>query len=143
MLMQKLKTQCRRFFYRCKHEFFTFSNLLATAVMIALVLLVCGSITATAHNWELRDKLANRQLEEKRLEIEVEKLKLEQEFLGTEEFQELMAREKLGKMAEGETMLILPPNSEQAKAKRHEDKGVNIYEKNNFSRWMQFLFGLE
>ena len=72
--------------------------------------------------------------------IEVEKLKLEQQYYQTDEYQELMARKKLGKMAAGETMVILEPNSKAASEKYLNDNDSQKQERSNFAQWLDLIF---
>ena len=63
------------------------------------------------------------------------------EINGYGEYKELMARMKLGKKAEGETMVILPENSENARTKYLEKELEESEYRSNFSQWLDFLFG--
>ena len=75
------------------------------------------------------------------MELEVEKNQLEQQYYQTEEYQELMARIKLGKKAKGETMVILPENSEDARTRYVKIEPQQSEFRSNFSQWLDFLFG--
>ena len=75
------------------------------------------------------------------MKIEVDKYQLEQQYFETDEYKELMARMKLGKKAEGETMVILPENSEAARTKYLKKESEKSEYRSNFSQWLDFLFG--
>jgi hypothetical protein len=114
--------------------------------MLVVALVLCASwtwssIITMSRNWELDRKLESRRLERDRLELEVENLKLAQQFYLTVEYQELMVREKQGKMIEGETMVILPANSEAALNKYASEIESGTAEEANFLQWLKFLFG--
>lgn len=94
-----------------------------------------------SRNWELEQKIVERRLERERLQLEVDNLILEQQYYETTEYQELIARSKQGKMLEGETMVILPANSEEAIKKYERSDSAGAGEKSNFDQWMEFLFG--
>ena len=97
--MQRLKTQLRRMIYFFKRDFLTAQNIvLAVAILLAFYFLA-GAINATSKTWSLQTKLNALLAQEDLTKIEVEKLKLEQQYYQTDEYQELMARKKLGKMA--------------------------------------------
>jgi hypothetical protein len=51
-----------------------------------------------------------------------------------------MARAKGGMMEEGETMVILPRNSEEAKNAHKDDTTAVVQEKSNFEQWLELLF---
>ena len=100
--------------YFFKRDFLAAQNIvLAVAILLAFYFLA-GAINATSKTWSLQTKLNALLAQEDLTKIEVEKLKLEKQYYQTDEYQELMARKKLGKMAAGETMVILEPNSKAA-----------------------------
>ena len=93
-----------------------------------------------SRNWNLEQKVKERQYTLAKMKIEVEMAELEKTYYQSEEYQEYIARAKLGKMAEGETMVILPENSEEAKTKHHEIPNVENASVSNFNQWVDFLF---
>jgi cell division protein FtsL len=139
--VNRLKTKIRRLVYRVKKDYLTLSNMLLVVALVFCASWAWGSITAMSRNWELEQKVSERRLEQRRLELEVENLILEQEYYKTEEYQELVARSKQGKMLEGETMVILPENSEGAINKYDRKESADLEKKSNFEQWMVFLFG--
>ncbi|MFV0484900.1 MAG: hypothetical protein ACK5MU_01565 [Candidatus Saccharimonadales bacterium] len=139
--MNRLKTKFRQFGYKAKKDYLTLSNVLLVVALVFCASWAWGSITAMSRNWELEQKIVERRLERAKLQLEVDSLILEQEYYETTEYQELIARAKQGKMLEGETMVILPANSEEA-IKKYEGSGTSgAEEKSNFDQWMEFLFG--
>ena len=52
-----------------------------------------------------------------------------------------MARKKQNKMLPGETMVILPNNSEKAKTKYSDIDDKTEKKRSNFEEWLDFLFG--
>ena len=138
--MQRLKTQLRRMIYFFKRDFLTAQNIvLAVAILLAFYFLA-GAISATSKTWSLQTKLNALLAQEDLTRIEVEKLKLEQQYYQTDEYQELMARKKLGKMAVGETMVILEPNSKAASEKYLNDNDSQKQERSNFAQWLDLIF---
>lgn len=75
------------------------------------------------------------------LQLENETLELENKYYASEEYQELAARRQHDKMTEGETMVMLPKNSEAAKNKYKKTETVESEKLSNFQQWMAFLFG--
>lgn len=138
--MQKLKTQLRRMIYFFKRDFLAAQNImLAVAILLAFYFLA-GAISATSKTWSLQTKLNTLLAQEDLTKIEVEKLKLEKQYYQTDEYQELMARKKLGKMAAGETMVILEPNSKTASEKYLNDNDSQKQERSNFAQWLDLIF---
>ena len=97
--MQRLKTQLRRMVYFFKRDFLTAQNIVLTVAILLAFYFLAGAINATSKTWSLQTKLNALLAQEDLTKIEVEKLKLEQQYYQTDEYQELMARKKLGKMA--------------------------------------------
>ena len=139
--MSKLTHKFRQYSYNLKKNYFTRNNILIVFVIAMVFCFAWSAITSLTRNWELERKLETRRLEKARLEIEVANLELEQQYYLTAEYQELAARAKQGKILEGETMLILPDNSEAAKNKYQDESQPSQNEKSNFSQWLKFLFG--
>ena len=67
----------------------------------------------------------------------------EQKYYQTQEYQELEVRERLGLAFPGESVVILPPNSQQATNSEQTiaDQTAAIVEVSNFQQWIRFLFG--
>ena len=102
-----------------------------------------GAISAMSRNWELEQRLIARQNELSLLQLEIESLELENQYYASEEYQELAARDLRNKIADGETLIYLPANSDFAKHK-HENIIVKeeAEEPTNFEQWMSFIFGM-
>ncbi len=143
--MNKLKNSLRRLKYRFKHNFWTVDNIVLIVAIVLCFTWTYQSIVAMSRNWALSEKLTERRKELELLELEVETIELENEYLGTSEYQELMARRNLDKQVPGEHLVVMPENSEEAKNK-HKDVDVDVVgrteeeEKSNFEKWMTFLF---
>ncbi|MDO4730500.1 MAG: septum formation initiator family protein [Candidatus Saccharibacteria bacterium] len=138
--MHKLETNLRRFFYHLQHDFLTANNIVNAVAIVTCLWFTIGAVSSMSRNWELKQKLQEKYVQLAKVKLEVEKLQLEQEYYKTDEYKELLARSKGGKMAEGETMVVLPKNSNEAK-NAHKDTGLYTQEeKSNFEQWMDLLF---
>ena len=140
--MEKLKTNLRRFYFRIKHDYLSFDNVIFFIAIIACFFWTYSSLSATSKNWELSKKLAERKNELSLLELEVSTLELENAYYRSVEYQELSARAKLDKALEGEHLVKLPENSEAAKNKYDStETETESEDPSNFSEWMSFLLG--
>lgn len=139
--MNKLKTFFRRLKFRMKHDFFTAPNMILVFAIALCVVWTYQSVVAMSRNWELSERLAAERKELDLAKVEVETMELENEYFKSDEYQELLARKYLDKMAPGEKMVILPENTEEAKS-RFRDTEVEAKEReySNFEKWMMFLF---
>ena len=138
---QGLRLRLRRLFYRLKHDYLTFDNIVIAAGAILCIYWTWGGISAMSRNWELEQRLDTRRKELTLLQLEVENLELENEYLRSEEYQELAARRQQNKMFEGESMVYLPANSAVAKNKYQQIEEADPVPPSNFEQWMSFLFG--
>ena len=114
-------------------------GLVLTVVVVAF--LTWGSATAMTKNWELARMVDAKKRERALLQIENELLELENKYYASEEYQELAARKQHGKILEGETMVMLPRNSETAKNKYKKLEMTEPESLSNFEQWLAFLFG--
>ncbi|MBQ3474016.1 hypothetical protein IJH24_01120 [Candidatus Saccharibacteria bacterium] len=139
--MSGVKTKLRKAKYAMKHDFLTIENVVLIAAIVLCLIWTFQSIKAMSRNWELSEKLTAERKELELLEIEVEAAELENEYYRSEEYQELMARRQLDKKLEGENMVVMPENSEEARNK-YKSSTTEIVEKqySNFEKWMMFLF---
>jgi hypothetical protein len=138
--MNRLRNKLRQLIYRLKKNYLTLNNVILTVALVLCVSWVWASITTMSRNWELEKRLEARQLHLTRLRLEIANMELEQEYYKTEEYQELMARARQGKMLEGETMVIMPDNTKAAREKYIRTDTVVLEEQSNFAAWMSFLF---
>lgn len=140
--MSNLKTQLRRTYFRIKHDYFSFDNIVFVVAVVMCFFWTYSSITAMSRNWELSQKLAMRLHEYELLQLEVDKMKYENDYYRSTEYQELSARMHQNKLLDGEHLVYLPPNTEAAKEKYSAEPDVVVAaEPSNFSQWMSFLFG--
>jgi cell division protein FtsB len=140
-MLEKVKTWFRRLRYYTKKDILTFNNIVLFFAVVLCLVWTYGAINSMSRNLQLEEKLKTRQLEAAKLKLEVETLKLEQDYFQTDEYKELMARIKLNRMQPGETMVVLPKNSESAINKYANTKTEMKQERSNFAEWLDFLFG--
>ena len=94
-------------------------------------------------NYTLQKELDDKKRQLIVSQLAVDNSKLEQRYYNTDEYKELAVRERLGLGLSGESVLVLPANSDAAK---NADKSLQTtttaaVEKSNFEQWTSFLFG--
>ena len=142
--MSEMGTKIRRFRYKVRHEYLTIENVVLLIAIILCLNWTYRSIEAMSRNWELSENLrtTRKNLELKKVEIEM--AELENAYYETEEYQELAARKFAGKQLDGEKMVYMPENSEQARNKHANDTAVTVVEEkkeySNFEQWMMYLW---
>ncbi|MBQ3464397.1 hypothetical protein IJH27_01015 [Candidatus Saccharibacteria bacterium] len=141
--MQSLKTTLRRHFFRLKHDYLSFDNIVFCIAILLCLAWTYSSIVAMSRNWELSQTIAARKRDLDLLKLEVETMELENAYYRSAEYEELSARSKQNKKLEGENLVYLPENSQEAKEKyKTPSVAETTTEPSNFSQWMSFLFGV-
>lgn len=131
-----LKTKIRRAKYKVSKDWFTIDNLIMVCALIVAAAWIWGSISAMERNYKLQLQLEIKNREKIISEIKYKTLKYENQYLKSDEYQELAARENLGLVNPGEHVLILskyPENKEKRLVDQKKDS--------NFVQWMNFIFG--
>ena len=116
--------------------------MLIFAIVLCLVW-TYQTIVAMSRNWELSEKLTTERKNLELVSLEVEAAELANEYYKSNEYQELVARKNLDKKLNGENMVVMPENSEEAKNKhKGESSTVAIEEPEqlNIEKWLMFLF---
>ena len=139
--MQDFKIRIKQAWRYFKQNTFTSQNFFFAAVVFIVVTSIVGGLSSMNRNWRLEQKLEDARVTQRKLEIEIDKLKYENSYYNSDEYQELIAREKLDKKYPGETMVILPKNSKVAKEKDKQTKIATLErKKTNLEIWLDFLF---
>ena len=125
-------TTKRHIIYKIKHDYLQLNT-----VVLALALVI-----ATYLAWQSVARLQQNYTQQRVLtELETQTLQYQKNFRESDEYKELAAREKLGLVAPGEKVIVLPKNSPEA----HDpptDKPTNPdTQSSNFEQWVTFLFG--
>ena len=138
--MNKIKTWVRRVEYRLRHDFLVPENIVLVIAVILCLTWTYQSIVAMSRNWELSERLRAERKSLELLNIEVEAAELENQYYASDEYQELMARRNLDKKTEGENMVVMPENSDEAKNKYQQVTVTEVEKKySNFDKWMMYL----
>ncbi len=133
----------RKLRYNFRHGFLTIENVVLFFAILFCLFCTYRSIEAMNRNWELSENLrmAKKSLELKKVEIET--AELENAYFETDEYKELAARKFANKQLEGENMVYMPENSEQARNKHANEVAEVTEEKkeySNFEKWMMYLW---
>ncbi len=133
----------RRFKYNFRHEFLTVENVFLFIAIVICLVCTYRSIEAMNRNWELSEKLNSAQKNLELKKIEVETAELENAYYSSDEYQELAARKFANKQLEGENMVYMPANTEEAKNKHADENAKKVEETkeySNFEQWMMYLW---
>jgi cell division protein FtsB len=139
--MKKINT--KRIIYRIRHDILTTNNIVIMAAFFIAIGWATGSVGVLERNYKLQREIDTKQRELKLAELEVLTLKYEQRYFKSDEYKELAVRQRLGLVLPGEKVLILPPNSEQAKTTDEEKNKSRLSapQISNSEQWLNFLLG--
>jgi len=138
------KINIRRIYYRIYHDYLTINNAVIVVAFMIAAGWIWGSLNVMQRNYTLQKELDDKSRQLLIAQLDTENAKLEQRYYQTDEYKELAVRERLGLVTPGESVLILPPNSEEAKDADKTRTVVSSAQEttiSNFRQWMNFLFG--
>ena len=142
--MQKINV--RKLLYAIRHKYLTFNNLVILTAFLIAVGWVWGSLQVMQRNYGLQKEVDYKKRELQLAELQRDSLELQKRYYETDEYKELAARESLGLVMPGESVLILPDKSEAVKQADAKGSGlgattVNRDRTSNLEQWLNFLFG--
>jgi cell division protein FtsB len=128
------------------HPLTELNNLVFAVAIVIAISLIWNTISAIEQNFELQTKVDALSEEVSLLELENENLRLSNEYYKTDAYLELAARDKLDKVAAGESVLVLPDYSDleiPTDLPSQQGTGPEASEISNFDEWLYFLFRRE
>jgi len=138
------KINIRRAYYHISHKYFTLNYVVIAIAFLIAASWVWGALGVMQKNYTLQKQVDYKQQQLELAQLQTTNLQLEQKYYQTSEYQELAARQDLGLAQPGESVLILPPNSQAAinadSQSATQTTAVPLL-KSNFQQWVDFLFG--
>lgn len=137
----------KRFIYHARHQYLTMNNIVLAVAALIAVSWAWSSVQAVQRNYQLQREVDDKRRQQSLMELQTETLAYEQRYYKSREYQTLEAKRRLGLAEPGEKVLVLPPNTEHAKAldKNEEQGSVSLASDEPapppFQQWMNFLFG--
>lgn len=139
------KINLRKFIYTIRHNYLTFNNLVILVAFLIAAGWVWGSLQVMQRNYTLQKEVDYKKRQLQLAELQKDNLELQNRYYGTNEYKELALRDSLGLVMPGEKVLILPDNSEAAKAADAAPSSPSnpvVQERtSNLEQWLNFLFG--
>lgn len=136
------KINIKKIVYLIRWRYLTLNNVVLAIAFVIGANWAWGSIEMMQRNYTLQRTLDIKRREQTLAELENATLAFEKKYYESDEYKELAARKYLGLSAEGEKVLILPPNTAISNESLPE---IPISEKNqqpgNFQQWVDFLSG--
>lgn len=142
-----MNQRLKKILYKLKYSYPTKNIAVGAAIVVVFLGFLWGSVNAMQKNYQLRQNVERKKQQKTLSELEVKMLEYQQNYLKSQEYQELEVRKTLGLGKPGEKVLIMPQNSEMAMndEKEYRQQVNNLQQEklksSNFSQWMSFLFG--
>ncbi len=129
--------------YIIRHKYLTFNNVVIAAAFLIAASWVWGSLEVMQRNYSLQKQVDLKQRQLQLTKIQADNAELQKKYYQTDEYQELAVRDTLGLVKPGEKLLILPKNSDAAKAADAPVQQVAVTPESapNLQQWLNFLFG--
>lgn len=139
--------QLKRFIYHAKHQYFTMNNVVLAVAAVIAISWAWSSVQAVQRNYQLQRDVDDKRRDLALTQLQTDTLAYEQRYYKSREYQALEAKRRLGLADAGEKVIVLPPNSAQAKALDKAAATPALTLSSNepapppFQQWMNFLFG--
>lgn len=132
----------RKLYYHISHRYFTLNNVVIAIAFLIAASWTWGAIGVMQRNYALQQSISLKRQELLLTELETKTQEFENRYYQSDEYKELAVRESLGYGLPGEKVIILPPNSAQAKQSDESlVRTVVTRPASNFEQWVNFLFG--
>ena len=137
----------RRFIYHARYDYLTMNNVVLAIAAVIAVSWAWASVQAVQRNYALQREVDDKHRQLQLTKLETENLQFEQHYYQSREYLTLEAKRRLGLAEPGEHVLILPPNSDAAKAadaaeqKANDAAPTQLPPPPPIQQWMDFLFG--
>jgi hypothetical protein len=137
------KINIRRLYYHIRHNYFTLNNVVIVIAFAIAAGWVWGSLGVMQRNYDLQKSIDYKQRQLELAQLQTVNLKLQSRYYQTQEYQELALRQDLGLALPGESVLILPPNTQAAinADKVTQVQVAPVQKVGNFGQWLNFLVG--
>ena len=133
----------RKIIYTIRHKYLTFNNVVIAAAFLIAASWVWGSLEVMQRNYTLQKEVDIKERQLQLTKLQRDSLELQKKYYQTDEYKELAVRDTLGLVKPGEKLLILPENSEAAKAADapRQQMAIKPESSPNLQQWLNFLFG--
>ncbi len=122
-------------------NFYTLDNIVLTVAVLIALGWIWGTMDTLQNNFRLQAQVNTLRQQAERNTLETQNLALENQYYASNEYVELQVRERLGKAAPGESMLLLPTNTASDTQTTPKPIATTATSTGNFQAWLNFFFG--
>lgn len=126
-------------------KYVTLQNATVAVALLVVVGWMGSTVSVLQHNYNLQrhiDELDQRVAE---MQLRADSEAYQQQYYRSQEFLDVSARDKLGKAAPGEHLILLPPVATSASVRPSAVSPApkSVATVSNAQKWMQFFFGVK
>jgi cell division protein FtsB len=127
-------------------KLFNYQNIIVWVFLGFVIIIFARFVSESSQNYQLRNKADDLEIQNTKLEFQIEDLSYKIAYYRTDSYREILAREKLNVAAPGESVIIIKDDKrttdEQIPSEQLSIKsGQSLEGKSNFEQWRIFLFG--
>jgi len=127
-------------------KLFNYQNIIVWVFLGFVIIIFARFVSESSQNYQLRNKADDLEIQNTKLESQIEDLSYKIAYYRTDSYREILAREKLNMAAPGESVIIIKDDKrttdEQIPSEQLSIKsGQSLDGKSNFEQWRIFLFG--
>jgi hypothetical protein len=127
-------------------KLFNYQNIIVWVFLGFVIVIFARFVSESSQNYQLRNKADDLEIQNTKLESQIEDLTYKVAYYKTDSYREILAREKLNVAAPGESVIIIKDDkrstNEQIPSEQLSIKtGQSLDGKSNFEQWRIFLFG--
>lgn len=119
------------------------NNVVIAVAFIIAASWIWGALGMMERNYKLQKVLDLKKRELRLVDLQTQNLQFQKRYYQTDEYKELAVRQSLGLGRPGESVLVLPANSEEAKRvdAQAAAQTAALPATSNLEQWVNFLFG--
>ena len=123
-----------------------YQNILVWVFLVFVVIIFARFVSESSQNYQLRNKADDLEIQNTKLEAQIEDLSNKIAYYKTDSYREILAREKLNLAAPGESVIIIkddkrPSQKPQTTTQVDYKTSQSLEGKSNLEQWRLFLFG--
>jgi cell division protein FtsL len=123
-----------------------YQNILVWVFLAFVVIIFARFVSESSQNYQLRNKADDLEIQNTKLEAQIEDLANKIAYYKTDSYREILAREKLNLAAPGESVIIIKDDKRnkqqpQATPQVYYKTSQSLEGKSNPEQWRLFLFG--
>ncbi len=123
------------------NRFFNYSRAVFWIGLILVIYIFIILVDENSKNYKLRQQAAALEAQNTQLQADITNLQNKITYYNSNDYKELVARQKLNLQAPGESVVIVPHTSSNNDSSSTTNQTSQTASKSKFQQWLDFLFG--